>query len=189
LSGSLHIAPVSLEHLRGPSKTLAKPGSITQRLREAQILAEYARVQFAQAFQNAEVRRLVVSDAPLETDFTLRLAIVELNKNTVVGSVGRLATRASGVPGLSVALNVSGATRPLKASIAIEGQIIDNATGKAVYQFADVAESKTALLPVTDFQAYGQARMALRDWARSLVKVVNAAPDARVRGAVRPSFY
>jgi Protein of unknown function (DUF3313) len=179
---SLYIAPVALTHLRPPSKHLSRMGSESSRLKEAHKIAGYGQRQFTSAFKTEPQSVYKVDETRRPKGATLQLAITELNRNTIVGALGRLTPNALRVPGLGPVLSLSGATRPLKASIAIEGKLIENQTGRVVYQFADVAESKQALLPITDFAAYGQARQAMRDWARSFEKVTRAGPRERVKG-------
>jgi hypothetical protein len=186
---SLYVAPISLAHLRAPSKCLARGGGNDSRLAEAQKIAIQGQLQFANALKAEPAAVYRIDAAPQPHGATLELAITELNRNTIVGAVGRMATRVSGVPGLAPVLALSGVTRPLKANIAIEGKLIENRSGRVVYQFADVAESKQALLPITDFAAYGQARQAMRDWARVFEKVTRAAPNERVKGVRRISLY
>jgi hypothetical protein len=186
---SLYVAPVSLDHLRLPSKALSKLGDESDYREQARKVAEYGRREFVEAFQKKPEAVYRVSESPDSDGATLELAITELNRGTVVGAVGRAATRFTGVPGLSIAMNATGVTRPLKANIAIEGKLIENRSGRVVYQFADIAESKQSLLPITDLAAYGQARQAMRDWAVSFEKVTRSAPGKRVRGPLRISLY
>jgi hypothetical protein len=186
---SLYVAPIALAHLRGPTKWLSKNGDAARRLAEAEKVAAYGQAQFANAFIKASPAVYAIDTTPQPQGATLELAITELNRNTIVGTVGRVASRVSGVPGLAPALALSGLTRPLKADIAIEGKLVENRTGRIVYQFADVAESKLSLLPITDFAAYGQARQAMRDWARVFEKVTRAAPHERVRAPRWISLY
>jgi hypothetical protein len=186
---SLYIAPISLEYLRDPTKRLARMSEKTNRPEAAKKLAEYGQQAFGKAFKSSPNAVYAVDSVAKPKGATLKLAITELNRNTIVGALGRLAPNASGVPGLGPALSLSGATRPLKGSIAIEGKLIENRTGKVVYQFADIAESKQALIPITDFAAYGQARQAMRDWGRLFEKVTRAAPNERVKGVLPISLY
>jgi hypothetical protein len=186
-SKKLYIAPVSLAHLRGPNKWLTKKDDLEKRSKAAIELAGFAKTRFAQAFQHSDAPRYSLVDAPVKDGLTLKLAITELNRNTLGGSVSRLAVRAVRVPGLNLLMNRP--TRGLKASIAIEGMLVSNKTGKVLYQFADLAESKLALLPVTDFMAYGQGREAIRQWATRFEKVTRATPGQRLRGISPVSFF
>ena len=70
----------------------------------------------------------------------------------------------------------------MKGSIAIEGKVTQPPGVKVIYQFADNEESKSAfLLPVTEFTPYGQAREAVRSWARQFEKITRTAPGTRVK--------
>ena len=51
-----------------------------------------------------------------------------------------------------------------------------------VYQFADNEESRgNLILPITDLQTYGQAREAIRAWARQFEEVTRVAPGTKVK--------
>jgi Protein of unknown function (DUF3313) len=183
----IYIAPVTLEYLRAPSKRLAKTDDEAQRIREALKLARHARLEFGRAFQKNTKAQYHLCLSPDKECLTLELAIIELNPNTFVGSVTRLATRAVRVPGLGLALHRP--TRALKANIAIEGKLRDNRTQQVIYQFADNAESKHSILPITDFKAYGQARTALSEWAKQFEQVTRAAPGQRIKGSSFMSIF
>jgi hypothetical protein len=180
----IYIAPVSLSYLRGPSKSLVKE-SAAAREKAARELAEYAREQFVQAFQKSPAPRFVVQREPGPDCVTLELALTELNPNTFTGAVTRFAVNNLAFPGTDAIL--AKATRGLKGDIAIEGKV---GAPEVIYQFADHEESKSALLlPVTDFSAYGQAREAIREWAKQFELLTRSAPGKPVKDSSAISLF
>ena len=177
----LFIAPVSLAYLRPMSKNLAGAESGEASWRTgAQTLAAYAHEQFTSTFRTAPAKRYEVVGAPGRDTQTLELAIVELNPNTISGSIVRNGVNAVSVPGMD--LIFAKASRPLKGNIAIEGRVRDSQTGEVLYEFADNEESKSAvIINVRDFTTYGQARLALREWAAQLEQVLRVPPGTEVK--------
>lgn len=185
----IYIAPATLDYLRKPSKFLA-----TQLVNEARRekasheLAEYAKVQFTAAFKKSAHPRYVVQDKPDSHCLKLELAVTELNHNTFPGTFSRMVINALALPGTDAIL--AAPMRPLKGNIAIEGKISDLATGKVIYQFADNQESKSAVVfPLTDFFDYGQAREAIRDWAKEFEQLTRTAPGQKVDGVSVLSLF
>ncbi len=185
----IYIAPVTLKYLRDGSKTLANAeGNEESRQRAARKLAEYAQEKFTEAFAKSAQPRYVVTDKPGPDNLTLELAFTELNRNTFTGAFAKFAIATVAVPGTDAIFTK--ATRPLKGNIAIEGKLISNASKKVIYQFEDNEESKSAfLLPITDFTIYGQARQAIRAWAKQFEEVTRAAPDEPVKDSSVISLF
>ena len=185
----IYIAPVTLKYLRAASKTLATAeGSEEGRQKAALKLADYARSQFNEAFAKSSEPRYLVEDRPTSDGLTLELAFTELNRNTFTGAIAKFAVAAVAVPGTDVVF--AKATRSLKGNIAIEGKLTSNASKKVIYQFADNEESKSAfLLPVTDFSIYGQARQAIRAWARQFELVTRTPADKPVKDSSVISLF
>lgn len=185
----IYIAPVTLKFLRETSKSLAKnKNGDDWRQQAARELAEYTRQQFIDAFQKSPLPRYVVRDKPGRNCIKLELALTELNRNTFTGAFTRFAMNAIALPGTDALL--AKPARGLKGNIAIEGKVTNLRTGAVVYQFADNEESKSALLlPVTDFAAYGQARDAIRDWAKEFEQITRAPPGKRVKSSSVISLF
>lgn len=177
----IYIAPVSLDYLRPADKSLAKAAETdASRDKAARELAGYGRTRFMAAFRESTTPRYQLRTTPDHDCLVLELAITELNRNTVAGALPRFVLNNVAVPGAESVL--SKATRGLKGNISIEGKLRNQATGAILYQFADSEESRSAfLLPVTDFTPYGQAREALRGWARQFEEITRTAAGERVR--------
>jgi hypothetical protein len=185
----IYIAPVTLSCLRCASKYLAKgKNSEPSRQKAACELADYARQQFIKAFEKSPKPHYVVQNSPGPNCIQLELAMTELNRNTIPGSFARFAMNVVAVPGTDAIL--AKATRGMKGNIAIEGKVTDCHTGKIIYQFADNEESKSALLlPITDFETYGQARDAIRDWAKEFEEVTRRTEGQCVKGSSVVSLF
>lgn len=177
----IYIAPVSLAHLRNASKALAKDANgHAKRSQAARDLADYARRRFIAAFEKAPKARYRIRSSPGVDCLTLELAIIELNRNTLIGAASRFIVNNLALPGTDVIL--AKATRGLKGNIAIEGKVTSSNGGEVIYQFADNEESRSAfLLPITDLAEYGQARDAIRAWARQFEELSRTPPGKRVR--------
>jgi hypothetical protein len=177
----IYIAPVSLAYLRDASKALAKDRNAqAKRGQAARELAEYARTKFISAFERSPNGRYMIQTSLGADCLTLELAIIELNRNTLIGATSRFIVNNLALPGTDVML--AKAMRGLKGNIAIEGKLTDPTTGEVIYQFADNEESRSAfLLPITDLADYGQAREAIRAWARQFEELSRTPPGKRVR--------
>lgn len=177
----IYIAPVSLAYLRNASKFLAKDSNgQAKRSQAARDLAEYARTKFIAAFEKSPKARYKIQTSPGADCLTLELAILELNRNTFIGATSRFVVNNLALPGTDVLL--AKATRGLKGNIAIEGKVTSARTGEVIYQFADNEESRSAfLLPITDLADYGQAREAIRAWARQFEELSRTPPGKRVK--------
>jgi len=180
----IYIASVSLDYLRPATKLLARAeGSDAERKKAAKELAIYGRRQFMLAFQKSPAPRYQLLLAPNPDCLVLELAITEFHQNTFTGSLMRLAVHPALEPVLTKA------TPGLKGNIAIEGKLRSSATGEILYQFADSEESRSYLIPVTDFTPNGQAREALRAWARQFEELTRSPPGKRVRDTTVISLF
>lgn len=185
----IYIAPVTLSYLRPSNKSLAKvEGSEESRQKAAVKLAEYAREKFIAAFRKSTEPRFSVQDNPGKGCLTLELALIELNRNTYTGTVSRFALNNLAIPGTDALLVKT--TRGLKGNIAIEGRVSAGRKGKIIYQFADQEESRSAfLIPITDMAPYGQARDAIRAWAKQFEEITRKPPGTRVKDVSVISLY
>lgn len=172
----IYIAPISLKYLSDESKALAKvEGSDEGREEAARKLAVYGRRKFVEAFEKSREPRYVLLTKPDKDCLVLEMAITDLHRNSISGSLVRLAVHPIVEPIL---------TKPasgLKGNVAIEGRLRNAKTGEIVFQFADTEESSSLVVPIKDFIPYGQAREAFRSWARQFEKLTSVAPGKRVR--------
>ena len=175
----LYIAPVSLKHLRPMTRTVAvAENSETSRQEAAKELADYMREQFISAFKNSPKACFQIAEKPGKGTVSLELALVELNPNSLSGGVLRTAINVVALPGIDSII-----AKPFKGNIAIEGKLSDSKTHKLLFQFADNRESKSSLVfSVHDFQTYGQAREAIREWASEFEELMRTPPSGRVSG-------
>ncbi len=174
---SLYIAPLSLSYLRPMKRELAKSENTeVQRLAEACKLVGYVGTRFTDAFENSHAPRYKLVAKPDKNSLTLELALVELNPNPFAGGVLRTAINAIAVPGVDSVL-----AKGLKANIAIEGKVVDSATRKTLFEFADNQENKSALIfSINDFSSYGQARQAIDEWATETEELLRTPADKKV---------
>lgn len=182
------ISVVSLDHLRPMSKSLAKlEADEPSRQVGVQKLASMAREEFSSAFRRSKTSRFKVVDHPGKDSLTLELAIVDLNPNTFSGTIVRTAVNAVAVPGTDLIL--ASAARPLKGNIAIEGRLGDSSTGVSLFEFADNEESKSPVfINVRDFTTYGQARLAIREWAAQFEELLRTPEDGGVKDSSSLTF-
>ncbi len=171
----IYIAPISLEYLNEESKALAKlEGSDEGREAAARELANYGQRKFVEAFKKSRRPRYVLLATPDQDCLVLEMAITDLHRNSISGSLLRLVLHPVVEPLLTKP------TPGLKGNVAIEGKLRNAKTGEVVFQFADTEESTSLVVPIKDFIPYGQAREAFRSWARQFEKLTRVAPGKRV---------
>jgi len=177
----LHIAVVTLDHLRPMSKVLAKTESGRESWLEGALkLGDYAKEEFSAAFRNSKDARFKIVDKPGRHSLTLELAFVELNPNSVSGALIKTAVNSVALP--STDLILAGPSRPLKGNIAIEGRLRDSRSKTSIFEFADNEESKSpVILNIRDFKPYGQARLAIHEWALQFEQLMRTPDDAKVK--------
>ena len=183
------ISAVSMAHLRPVSKGLARYESDAESRRaESLKLASYARDEFSAAFRNSKAPRFRVVDQPGKNSLTLELAIVDLNPNSISGAVIRTGVNAVALPGTDLIL--SGPARPLKGNIAIEGKLRDSRTKEIIFEFADNEESKSPFFTINlrDFKSYGQARLAIHEWAEQFEKLLSTPEGGQVKDSSSVTF-
>lgn len=172
------IAPVSLEFLRPISKKVSKLESdeASQKV-AAKKLAETMRSTFMEAFKKSPHPHYQLVQKPSKKSVTLKLALIELNPNSISAGTFRTAVNVVSVPGLD---NLLG--RPLKSNIAIEGKLLDTLSEQSLYEFSDNEESKSSLFfTFNDFTRYGQANEAIREWASQFEELTRTPNDHRVK--------
>jgi hypothetical protein len=177
----IYIAPVISDHLRPMRQKLTKlEFSQARRSEKIAQLTAYAHEKFTRAFKSAKTPRFTLVDAPAKDAMTLKLSILEWEPNTLSGLAVREAVDLVTLPMVGDLL-----AKPARGQIAIEGVLIEPKTGKSYFEFADKEEAKTLFIffPQELF-ASGQAKFAIREWARQLVKLMSTPPDVKVKDSL-----
>lgn len=178
---SIYIAPVTDEFLRPMHQKVAKMEfSDKRRNKKMDGLLAYTREKFIRAFKSDKKARYTVVDAPAKDVMTLKLSLIEWEPNTYTGLLLREAVDLVTLPMVGSVLG-----KPARGSIAIEGMLIEPRTGKSLFEFADKEEAKSLLLffPQELFPS-GQAKYAIREWARQFKKLMSTPDDVKVRDSM-----
>jgi len=177
----IYIAPVISDHLRPMRQKLTRL-EFSQKRRDEKMeqLTDYAHDKFTRAFKSAKTPRFTLVDAPAKDAMTLKLSILEWEPNTLSGLAVREAVDLVTLPMVGDLL-----AKPARGQIAIEGVLVEPQTGKSWFEFADKEEAKTLFIffPQELF-ASGQAKFAIREWARQFVKLMSTPSDVRVRDSL-----
>ena len=178
----IYIAPVVADKLRPMQLKLSKL-EFSDKRREDKMkqLVTYTHDNFVQAFKSNKKSRFTVVDAPSVEAMTLRLSIIEWEPNTYSGLVVREAVDLVTLP--MIGGSVLG--KPSRGMIAIEGVLTEPKTGKSFFEFADKEEAKSLFFffPQELFPT-GQAKYAIREWARQFEKLMSAPPDQQIRDSL-----
>jgi hypothetical protein len=172
----LYISPVRIDAVRPMKNYLAKVEfSDERRQKKLTELASYARKQFSKAFQNTKNPRYEIVDAPAKDAMTLDLHLLEWEPNAFSGFLARETIDLITFPAVGDLI-----WKPVRAATAIEGRLIEPRSKKPVFEFADKEEAKTVLiLPVQEAFPTGQARYAIREWARQFELMTQNDPKKR----------
>ncbi len=182
---SIYIAPVTTEHLRPMKQKLVKlEFSEERRSEKVAVLADYAREKFASAFKKNKKSRYKVVDEPAKDAMTLKLSIFEWEPNTLTGLALRETVDLLTLPMMGDIL-----AKPARGQVAIEGVLIEPKTKKSFFEFADKEEAKTLFIffPQEVFPS-GQAKHAIREWARQFEKLMSTPPEVKVRDSLPVQF-
>jgi hypothetical protein len=175
---SIYIAPVVADQLRPMEQKFTKlEFSNKRRDDKMKSLLVYTREKFAGVFKSNKKSRYKVVDAPSKDAMTLKLSIIEWEPNTYSGLVVREAVDLVTLPMIGGVFS-----KPARGRIAIEGVLIEPNTGKSFFEFADKEEAKTLFFffPQELFPS-GQAKYAIREWARQFEKLMSTPPAKRVK--------
>jgi hypothetical protein len=172
----IYIAPVSIDAVRPMQNYLAKVEfSDKRRQKKLEELAKYAHKKFVSAFKTAKHPRYTVVDAPSMEAMTLDLHLLEWEPNALSGFIARETIDLLTFPAVGDLI-----WKPVRASTTIEGRLIEPKSKKPVYEFADKEEAKTIIvIPVQEAYPTGQARFAIREWARQLQLVLHKEPHKK----------
>lgn len=175
---SIYIAPVIHDHLR-PMKQKFTKLEFSDERRNGKIvkLVDYTHEKFENAFKSAKKSRFTLAKEPSRDAMTLKLSITEWEPNTYSGLLVREAVDLVTLPMVGSVL-----AKPARGMISIEGVLIEPKTGKSFFEFADKEEAKTLFFffPQELFPS-GQAKYAIREWARQFEKLMSSPPDKKVR--------
>ena len=175
---SIYIAPVVADHLRPMRQKFTKL-EFSEKRREDKVksLLAYTQEKFENAFKSNKKSRFTVVDAPAKDAMTLKLSIIEWEPNTYSGLAVREAVDLVTLPMVGSLF-----AKPARGMIAIEGVLIEPKTGKSFFEFADKEEARSLLFffPQELFPS-GQAKYAIREWARQFEKLMSTPPEKRVK--------
>lgn len=162
---AIYIAPINTDHIKALTEVSDGPSLERSRVRDGSVeIAQYMRAQFIREIERVAGKSVVV-DEPTQDSVKLELAIVELTPTDVVRNVFGLVFGAF-VPGGGFAAAGSSGT------IAIEGRLVEAASGKQLLLFADREKGKIAPINLNDFTLFSNARDAIDDWARQVALVL-----------------
>lgn len=177
----LYIAPVTDEFLRPMKQHVAKlEYSDKRRQKKVTNLLSYTHEKFERAFKADKKARYTIVDEPAKDAMTLRLSIIEWEPNTYTGLLLREAVDLVTLPMVGSVLG-----KPARGTIAIEGILTEPKTGKSLFEFADKEEAKTLFFffPQELFPS-GQAKYAIREWARQFEKLMSTPPEKKIRDSM-----
>lgn len=178
---SIYIAPVVADQLRPMNQKLAKL-EYSDKRRDAKMesLLSYTQKKFVSAFKSNKTSRFTVAKEPSKDSMTLKLSIIEWEPNTYTGLLAREAVDLVTLPMVGSVLG-----KPARGMIAIEGVLTEPKTGQSFFEFADKEEAKTLFFffPQELFPS-GQAKYAIREWARQFEKLMSTPPDKKIRDSL-----
>lgn len=174
----LYISPVRIDAVRPMKNYLAKVEfSDERRQKKLAELASYAQKRFIKAFKDSKSPRYEIVATPAEDAMTLDLHLLEWEPNAFTGFIARETIDLITFPAVGDLI-----WKPVRAATAIEGRLIEPRSKKPVFEFADKEEAKTIIvLPVQEAFPTGQARFAIREWARQFEIMTRNDPEKRPR--------
>jgi hypothetical protein len=172
----LYISPVRIDAVRPMKNYLAKVEfSDERRQKKLAELATYAQKRFIKAFKDSKNPRYEIVAAPAKDAMTLDLHLLEWEPNAFSGFIARETIDLITFPAVGDLI-----WKPVRAATAIEGRLIEPRSQKPVFEFADKEEAKTIIvLPVQEAYPTGQARYAIREWARQFELMTRNDPEKR----------
>jgi len=155
----LYIAPVTLAYLRPVEKALSSQELAWGVKRQAEDVALRLRQEFVDAFRRSQHPYYRLAAKPGADTMTLQLALIELQPTSPKGNAVTTVLKLAVTPVAALGRLFT------KGNIAIEGRVAVSKSGRAFFQFADNEQDKLTFINVRDFQPYGHAVNAIRDWA------------------------
>lgn len=155
----LYIAPVTLAYLRPVNRTLATQEIAWGVQRQEMAVAQRLLEEFIAAFRRSPRPLYQLVNRPGKDSLTLQLAIIELNPTSPKGNAVMTVLKFAVTPVAALGRFFT------KGNMAIEGRVVDSASGRAFFQFADNEQDKLTFINARDYHAYGHAVNTMRDWA------------------------
>lgn len=172
----IEVAPVDLSFLEGISPPRSEAPEVRQSLvqrDDAKELAEFTEKAFRDRLQVNNGNRAEPGYRPGAPELVLELSLVEITPTDVVRNVAGTVLGAF-VPGGSViALGSQG-------TVAIEGRIKDQSSGKILFAFADRESGKIAPVNLNDLRRYSHAHAIIEDWAEQWAQILASGGKKRI---------
>jgi len=139
-------------------------------------IANYIQKSFHAAIKNDNNKYHEVVYTPKNKTMVLEIALVELipTKAFMRAAVDFLGLI---IPGVQL-LGLTGS-----GSVAIEGRIRDESTGKIIFKFADREQDKSSIVSLNDLTWHGHAKEIVDDWALEFVELYDTHPSHMVKAA------
>ena len=172
----IYVAPVRVDAVRPMKNYLAKlEFSDKRRDGKLESLATYARQRFIKAFRESKAPRYTVVDEPSKDALQLQLQILEWEPNAFSGFIARETIDLLTFPAVGDLIS-----KPIRGRITLEGRLIEPASEKPVFEFADKEEAKSIIIiPLQEAYPTGQARFAIREWARHFELLLRQDPEKK----------
>jgi hypothetical protein len=184
----VYVAPVNTDYVRAENiwekATLANVSKEDVK-KNVEMLAEYMRNAFIDAFQNDPKKRFKVVDKPGPDTLILELAIVQVVPSKAelqalslvpVGFVGLIGT------GLMAGGSaVTHSEDQGKGVIAMEGRTRDGFSGEVVSMFADREHPPTAIVDIKALFWWEPAKPICDAWAQQFVQLETSPPGTRIK--------
>jgi hypothetical protein len=183
---AIHIAPVTINHLRPMTRTLSKV-EVRERGRQkmAQKLASQLHEEVTKAFASMQTPERTIAEQPDKNSLVLELNIIELNPNPISGGLMRKGINILLWPGAETMVS-----HKLKGNMAIEGRLRDEASKTTLYEFTDAEQNRSGIiLYYHDYTNYSYFRKAVREWAKQIAEVVRTKAKAPVKDGPPATFY
>ena len=172
----LHIAPVTLRYLRPVNRAFASKEVAWGGVRRQEIdITARLREEFMTAFRRSPHPLYQIVTQPGKDTLTLQLAVIELNPTSPKGNVVVTMLKLVVTPVIGLAAYFT------KGNMAIEGKVVDSASGRPFFQFADNESDKLTFINMRDYQPYGHAVNTMRDWAVRFEQITRSPRGLKVR--------
>ncbi|MES2707717.1 MAG: DUF3313 family protein [Verrucomicrobiota bacterium] len=173
----IYVAPVDLRNLKPTGKTFARvEENRFGRPRPVAEVSEFLRRSFASAFMAPGARYRPVT-RPGRHSLVLQTALTEFTPTSPRGNMAK--TAASFVFG-----PISAVAGPwVKGTIAIEARLVDPATGRVLYQFADRESDPMTIYSVKNYQTSAFAELIITQWAAQFETATRTAAGGKIKDA------
>lgn len=173
---SVYVAPVNTQYLAGQSWWQQQSSKQSTLAHDANLLSRRMRAAYWRALANYPGSRLPVAARPGNGVLVIQLALVELVPSKAYWNAA--ATTAGFVlPGAGL-LSAAG-----RGSIAMEGRLVNGATGELIATFKDRRADKVAPINLGSYSWYHGAEGNIADWASETAELLNTPPGHAVERA------